>query len=224
MKLLLVRHGQTPANVKGVLDTAIPGPSLTALGDEQAAAVPSGLADHSIDALYVSQLVRTHRTAAPLASALGMTPAQLDGTHEIAAGDLELRSDRDAIRTYMTTAFSWGAGDLSIRMPGGETGHQFFSRFDDSISQVWDEVGDGTAVVVSHGAAIRVWVAQRAINVPPTFAGDREIDNTGVVVLEGSPDDGWILRSWQGEPVGGGDLSDQLADDPTGESVEDAIR
>ena len=29
MRLLLIRHGQTPANVRGELDTAAPGPGLT---------------------------------------------------------------------------------------------------------------------------------------------------------------------------------------------------
>ena len=40
MRLLLVRHGQTPSNVAGLLDTALPGPGLTALGTRQAAAIP----------------------------------------------------------------------------------------------------------------------------------------------------------------------------------------
>ena len=29
MRILFVRHGQTPANVRGLLDTAAPGPGLT---------------------------------------------------------------------------------------------------------------------------------------------------------------------------------------------------
>jgi release factor glutamine methyltransferase len=38
VRLLLIRHGQTPSNVLGLLDTAPPGPGLTDLGVEQAAA------------------------------------------------------------------------------------------------------------------------------------------------------------------------------------------
>ncbi|MCM1975585.1 histidine phosphatase family protein, partial [Streptomyces sp. G1] len=37
MRLLLVRHGQTPTNVDYLLDTAVPGPGLTELGLAQAA-------------------------------------------------------------------------------------------------------------------------------------------------------------------------------------------
>ena len=72
MRLLLVRHGQTPANVLGVLDTAVPGPGLTDLGRRQAAALPEALAEERIDAIVVTDLVRTHETAAPLVAATGL--------------------------------------------------------------------------------------------------------------------------------------------------------
>ncbi len=221
MHLLLIRHGQTPSNVLGLLDTARPGPGLTELGLQQAAEVPVALAGREVHGIYVSTLQRTALTAAPLALERGIAPVQLAGIHEIEAGDLELRSDHDAVVTYVKTAFAWGAGDLSPRMPGGSDGTEFFGRFDADIAEV-ESAGHGTAVVVSHGAAIRVWVAGRAINVPPQFAGRRELDNTGVVELEGSMAEGWRLLSWHGMPVGGEEFADRNAEDPTGESLADA--
>ncbi len=59
MRLILIRHGQTPSNVAFLLDTAVPGPGLTDLGEKQAAALPHTLADVDIDLLYVSTLTRT---------------------------------------------------------------------------------------------------------------------------------------------------------------------
>jgi probable phosphoglycerate mutase len=41
--------------------------------------------------------------------------------------------------------------------------------------------------------------------------------------LDGSPADGWTLLSWQGTPVGGSDLVDDTAEDPTGETLDEAI-
>ena len=35
MRLILVRHGQSPSNIERLLDTTSPGPSLTELGLEQ---------------------------------------------------------------------------------------------------------------------------------------------------------------------------------------------
>ena len=217
MRLYLIRHGQTPANVDGRLNTAVPGPGLTALGEKQAAMIPVALRDTPLDAIYASELVRTQRTAAPLAADRGLDVEVLPGIHEIEAGDLEDRRDMRSVRTYLETAFAWGLGDLSPVMPGGTDGFAFFARFDADIARVASE--SRNAVVVSHGAAIRVWVAGRATNVPPSFAGEHEIDNTGVVELEGSPADGWTLLSWQGTPVGGSELADATADDPTGEAL-----
>lgn len=222
MRLLLIRHGQTPSNVAGLLDTAAPGPGLTELGHRQAAEIPDALRHEQIDGVWVSTLVRTHLTAAPLVEALGIEPVELPGTHEIAAGELELRRDHEAVRIYLETVFSWGTGRLDVRMPGGEDGHEFFGRFDASIASV-EASGAKSAVVVSHGAAIRVWVAGRAINVPPSFVGEHDIQNTGVIEMDGSSASGWNLLSWQGTPVGGSDLIDADAEDPTGETLEDAL-
>ena len=41
MRLILIRHGETPSNVRGSLDTSLPGPGLTDLGQEQAEAIPA---------------------------------------------------------------------------------------------------------------------------------------------------------------------------------------
>jgi broad specificity phosphatase PhoE len=220
VRLHLVRHGQTPANVQGRLNTAVPGPGLTRLGQRQAAMIPAGLRGVPVDAIYASVLVRTQLTARPLADDRALGVRVLEGVHEIGAGDLEDLRDRASVRTYLETAFAWGLGDLSPVMPGGSDGHAFFRRFDADIAAVAAEAE--SAVVVSHGAAIRVWVAGRATNVPPSFAGEHEIDNTGIIELEGSPELGWTLVAWQGMPVGGPQLADPTAPDPTGETLADA--
>jgi len=67
VRLLFIRHGQTPCNVSGKLDTSYPGAGLTSLGRAQAAAVPAALADERITSIYATPLLRTQLTAAPLA-------------------------------------------------------------------------------------------------------------------------------------------------------------
>lgn len=224
MRILFVRHGQTPANVDGVLDTAAPGPGLTDLGMRQAEAIVDALAHETISAVYVSKLARTHQTAAPLAAALGLTPVELPGTHEIEAGDVEGRRDREAVRTYLTTVFAWGSGDPSRRMPGGFDGHHFFARFDHAIADVAARHPDhATVVVMSHGAAIRVWAGARVANLGGGYTADNHLDNTGVVVVEGSPTAGWTALSWGGVPLGGERVAAVGADDPTGEPLAEAL-
>lgn len=179
--------------------------------------IPRALREVPVDAIYASVLVRTQLTARPLAEDRDLDVRVLQGIQEIEAGHLEDLRDRSSVRTYLETVFAWGLGDLDPVMPGGSDGHAFFQRFDADVATV--AARSDAAVVVSHGAAIRVWVAGRATNVPPSFAGEHEIENTGVVELEGSPEAGWTLVSWQGTPVGGEQLVDDTAEDPMGEPL-----
>jgi len=219
MRLLLIRHGQTPGNVLGLLDTAHPGPGLTDLGLRQAAAIPGALRSDPIDTIFVSTLLRTQLTAHPLAADRGIELKVATGLHEIEAGSLEGLRDRASVRTYLETVMAWGTGNLDKRMPGAHDGHDFFRRFDADVAVAAAE--SDVAVVFSHGAAIRVWTAGRARNVPPTFAGEHELDNTGVVEFTGSPEEGWTLVSWAGLPAGGMALADLGAADPLGEPLDD---
>ncbi|MET9502100.1 histidine phosphatase family protein [Streptomyces sp. NPDC006622] len=218
MRLLLVRHGETPTNVARLLDTAVPGPGLTALGERQAAALPEALADEDIDALYASTLVRTRLTAAPLAAARGLDVLVRDGIREISAGDLELLpgESREGER-YMRTVFAWAAGDLALRMPGGESGTEFLERYDAVVAEAAAS-GARTVALVSHGAAIRTWTVARALNVDVPFAAAHRLANTGVIVLDGSPSDGFKALTWAGATVApageGGPAGEPL--DPAG--------
>ncbi len=219
MKLLLIRHGQTPGNVAGQLDTAFPGPGLTELGERQAAALPEALAGEGIEALYTSTLLRTQRTVAPLAKATGLKPEILEGVHEIEAGALEKKTDHESHMRYMGTVFAWTDGDLDVRMPGAFTGHDFFARFDASVEKV-AAAGHSTAVIVSHGAAIRCWAGRRATDIDTVFAETHQLPNTGIVALQGDPENGWKVLHWDQVPVGGMALADRTAEDPTGEALQ----
>ena len=221
MRLLMLRHGQTPANVAGALDTGAPGPGLTALGESQAEAVPGALADRSIEALMISPLLRTSLTAAPLATALGMTTHTLDGIREVEAGDLEMKRDSASHRAYLETVFAWGRGRLDDRMPGGGDGHAFFDRFDRSVAQIADG-GWQRVVMVSHGAAIRLWASARVDGVDIDTVERTPLANTGLVEIEGDPRSGWRLIDWSTSPIGGEHLTTPAADDPTGDTVENA--
>jgi probable phosphoglycerate mutase len=75
--------------------------------------------------------------------------------------------------------------------------------------------------MVSHGAAIRMWVAARAANVDVPYASSRALGNTAVVVLSGSPDRGWQTLVWEGRPLGPEGTSPQDGG-PAGEAVPTA--
>jgi probable phosphoglycerate mutase len=218
MRLLLIRHGQTSSNVENLLDTAVPGPGLTTLGIEQAAALPEALAAEDIGVLYASDLTRAQLTATPLAQARGLPVHIRAGIREVTAGKLEMRGDRDSLRRYLSTVLAWSAGELALRMPGGDTGAETLDRFDHVVAEML-ATGCGTAAMVSHGAAIRMWTAARAGNVDTAFAAVNPLSNTGMVTLEGDSESGWNVTSWTGAAIGGPDLEDPMADGPTASGV-----
>jgi broad specificity phosphatase PhoE len=218
VRLLLIRHGQTPANVRGELATQAPGTGLTPLGERQAVALAGALADRDIDAIFVSPLVRTHHTAAPLAAVRALVPVELAGLREVEAGDLEDRSDEAFVEEYQAILGSWVAGDLSVPMPGAPDGAAFFDRFDAAVRTILDS-GAATAAVVSHGAAIRAWAGGRAGNIDSRFVRAHRLRNTGVVEVDGDFETGWTCVTWTSDPVGGDELVDRTAQDPTGGRV-----
>ncbi|MET9735891.1 histidine phosphatase family protein [Streptomyces sp. NPDC006458] len=204
MRLLLIRHGQTVANLDYLLDTAFPGAPLTELGERQAAALVKRVAEEDIAAVYASPLTRTRRTAAPLAAARGLEVQVRDGLREVSAGDMEMLPGLTGEgEGYFRTVVAWMHGDIALRMPGGESGEEVLARYDAVIAEAADS-GAGTVAVVSHGAAIRLWTAVRAADVEVSYAATHGLENTGVVVLEGSPADGWKLLSWAGAPLAAG--------------------
>lgn len=222
MRLLLIRHGQTPSNVEGILDTGYPGPGLTALGYTQAQAVPGALQYETIAGLHVSRLLRTHETAAPLAAALGMSPRLTEGLEEIQAGDVELRRDEESVDAYQQNQASWSGGELAGGLPGGEVGHQFLDRYTRALRHIGSLYAeDATVAVISHGAAIRVF-ASLAGNLGAATRHDRPLYNTGMVTLTGHPDEGWVLNDWVSTPIGGTHLLGDTEHDVTADQHAEA--
>jgi broad specificity phosphatase PhoE len=201
VRLHLVRHGQTSSNVEHLLDTAVPGADLTPLGRAQAEALVDLLGDTGIGALTASPLVRTQQTAAPLAAHLGLEVPVEHGLREIEAGDLEMRGDEASVQRYLAVVAAWLHGDLDVAEPGAEDGHAFFTRYDRAVAHAVARArrdGVETLALVSHGAAIRTWAGARVRNLSPDFVIVTGLENTGVVTLTGSPEDGWTCERWMG--------------------------
>lgn len=220
MRLILVRHGQTSSNVGHHLDTAVPRADLTELGREQAQALVGTLGHEPVRTMFVSDLIRTHQTAAPLARHFGLEPVVRDGLREISAGSLEMANDHESIQTYIRTAVSWSEGDWSTRIPGSEEdGHHVIRRFDAVVTEATRTASNGDVpLLVSHGAIIRAWTAARCENVDVEFVASNVLSNTGAVVIEGS-DNRWFVTHWQEQALGGVELQDSATDGAAADTV-----
>lgn len=198
VRLVLARHGQTPSNLRMVLDTVPPGPGLTEDGHQQARDLAERLANEKVVSVTASRALRAQQTALPLANRHGLAVNVIDGTHEIYVGDLEGLGDDTARTRFEAVYAQWHAGEIDASMPGGETGRQALARFLAAARQAVDGVSAGSVVLVSHGAMLRLVAGRLAPNV--SGANAAYLPNTGLIALETTRESptGWHCVSWDG--------------------------
>jgi broad specificity phosphatase PhoE len=211
-RLVLLRHGQSHSNVERCLDTRPPGASLTPAGIAQARDFARGF-DRPAGMLVHSVAARAAETATVIGEVWGMPPREVEGLHEVQVGDLEMRSDDEAVDAFNRVYERWHLGELDIAMPDGETGTQLLDRYlpvmaDLRMRYLDDDQWNGDIVVVSHGAAIRL-VAATLAGVDGTFVVEHHIGNAESVVLAPITDGRWSCVQW-------GQLTPPFLPDPRG--------
>ncbi|OBE96588.1 hypothetical protein A5776_19765 [Mycolicibacterium elephantis] len=202
MTLTFVRHGQSQANADDRIDTSVPGPGLTELGEEQAEKVAIILADRDFDGIFASNMVRTQLTAMPLANMLSQDVEILPGLREISAGIFEGSSESGGLGRlgYGLAPVAWTLGARFVPVLGAADGNAFDARVDRAIQTIYDN-GHRNAVAFSHGATIMFWVMMNVDNPDLSLMLSHPLGNTGIVVVTGNPEDGWLLTDWDGVAV-----------------------
>jgi probable phosphoglycerate mutase len=218
-RLVLVRHGQSHANVERLLDTQPPGAALSDLGHEQAKTFAREW-NHPVGLVAHSTALRAVETAAEIAGHLGLATVQLEGIHEVQVGALENRNDDEAIEEFNAIYQRWQEGDLDLPMPGGESAQQVLERYLPVVTQLRlrhldDHAWRGDVILVSHGAAIRL-VAAMLAGVDGGFALEHHLANTECVVLSPITDGRWSCVQWS-------TLLPPFAPEPDAHPVEDAL-
>jgi broad specificity phosphatase PhoE len=195
LRLVLVRHGQSTGNAQAILDTRLPGHPLTEEGHQQAAELAQRLSGEPVVAVYASRALRARQTAQPIAARHDLPTQVLDGVHEVFIGDLEGCQAPEDHRRLHELYHVWHHGDLEASLPGGESGKQVLDRYLADIAAIRCAHRDGTAVLVSHGAATRLAVVALAANVEGSFAAPRLLPNAATVLLE-TDGSGWRCLRW----------------------------
>ena len=193
--LTLVRHAQSEANANDIASTSVPGPPLTAVGQEQADKLAAELSANQYDGVYASQMLRAQQTAAPMAKALGEQVTVLPGLNEISAGWFEGWSMKDTSGTYMLGPESWLKGDRRFGIPGSVNGNEFNDAFTDAVQKMYDS-GQEKPIAFSSGFAIMMWTLMNARNGSRNLLTDHPLPTASRVVLTGNPITGWTLQEW----------------------------
>ena len=173
-EILLVRHGESRAASVENPFPLVDGqgdPELAEVGREQADKLGKRLADHAIDAVYVTNLRRTHETAAPLCQARQLKPAVVSDLREVHLGDWEgglfriKAHEGDPRILAMHEQQEWG------KIPGGETNAQLDERVARGLNHIISKHPDEVVMVVVHGGVIGSILAQATGSEPFAFMG-----------------------------------------------------
>ena len=155
---MLWRHGQTTWNVEHRFQgqTDIP---LDATGEVQAEQAAARLAAMRPDAIFSSDLIRAQRTAAALAERTGL-PVTLDkDLRERTGGDWEGLLDKEIRERYPAERATWNPLN-------GEPTSVVADRVAGAFTRIVDTLDSGgLAVVVGHGAALRLGM-ERILGLP----------------------------------------------------------
>lgn len=149
MKIILVRHGQTQANISwkySTDDTVLAESGLYILDKTKIL-----LDDYKIDKVYTSNLVRSQETA----RRLGFSDFIIDKRlNEMNFGDFRGRGI-DEVRESEKEFFLEEENDyFNIKYPSGESRNDVIRRTSEFLNEKSKEE-DGTILCISHGIAIR---------------------------------------------------------------------
>lgn len=179
--LLLVRHGETAANVEGLL-LGRADPPLTDRGRSQALAVAAALPAPT--RVISSPLQRARDTAAAFDH-----PVEVDGRWiELDYGELD---GRPASALAVADWQRWRA-DPAFVPPGGESLSALGDRVHAACADVTDTATGGVVVVVTHVSPIKAAVAW-ALGVPDAIAWRMFVEDASVTRIDIGPD-GPVLR------------------------------
>lgn len=192
-ELLLVRHGESAPFRPGEPFPLVDGhgnPPLAPDGVHQAHAVGERLAGEEIHAIYVTSLVRTHQTAAPLAARLGIEPAVEPDLREVFLGEWEgglvrqKAAAADPVYLRVQAEQEWGL------IPGAESNARLRDRCVAAIARIHARHPDQRVAVFVHGGVIGALLAYAAGSRPFAFNGADNGSIHHLVVLG----DEWRLR------------------------------
>ena len=195
--LTFIRHAESQSNAANMINTDIPGPSLSEEGQAQAEQLAHQLSRNNFDGIYASNMVRTQQTAEPLAHALGKQVDVLPGLREIDAGWYNNTTTKRADLTYLLAPADWLNGDVKDAVPGSTSGAQFNDRFTAAVQKIYDS-GNTKPVAFSHAEAIMYWTLMNVKNPKDSLVTSHPLPNLGRVVVTGSPAMGWKLVDWDG--------------------------
>ena len=197
-RLVLIRHGESGAQVGGFLSGHNTCIGLSDTGRTQAAALRDRLVRTGelgiVDAVYTSILPRAIETAAILGPALGeAAPSAECDWCEIHAGEAEGLTYQEAHDRFPGGAASEDLFDRAI--PGGETWAECYARVGRRLRRTATEHAGERVVVVAHGGTVGAsFVALGGLGLRDSMALLHEAVNTSITEWRWTGTDWRLVR------------------------------
>jgi broad specificity phosphatase PhoE len=164
-ELLLVRHGQSTANAKGIWQGQMEFP-LSERGRAQAGLAGHGLSGEPFEGLYSSPLSRAFETAEIIRDRAGFAGevVPVDGLSERNGGILEGHTwaEQEQRNPELAKKFLAIPEEERWALVGAETDEEVIARFEEALSSIRAlHPGGSRIVVVSHGGVMRAFLRER---------------------------------------------------------------
>lgn len=196
-ELYLIRHGETEWNRAGLWQGLEDSP-LTENGIEQAQSLGARFADEGqkFDAIYTSDLGRSHNTCKYLVEPLGqLGDIQIDqGLRERALGHLQGLTFEQIQERHPEEAELHASGDPHFAPTGGESWAETFARSSKALREIARRHDGQKVLAVSHGGVIGMALRDAlGLNLLPPRRF--QLPNTAVNLFQYS-DHNWTLCTW----------------------------
>lgn len=157
--LWLARHGETDDNRARIFQGQ-GGAGLNGHGRAQAERLAARLRRAPPAAIVSSDLERAEETARIIADACGLTVELDPDLREVDVGTWTNKSYDEVRARYPEEWAAWEAG-LDLRRGGGETYAELAERVGRAVGRIAERHASaaGPVLLVSHGGAIKSWVA-----------------------------------------------------------------
>ena len=157
-KLIIVRHGQSMANLNGTFAGQVDVP-LSPLGRRQAEELKEYLtAQYKIDVVYSSALSRACDTVAPTAAALGLPVIKDAGLKEIDGGKWEGLTHEEIAQKFPADFALWRDNIGLSHCTGGESMRELQERSIAATKRIAEENDGRTVLIGTHAGFLRAMI------------------------------------------------------------------
>lgn len=154
-RLLLIRHGQSEANLQGIY-AGHSDADLTQLGEQQAVLTAEYIVKNfDVDGIYASDLKRAYSTGRAVADRTGLDVHSIRELREIFAGNWEGVPFEVLQKEYETEYACWINDIGNCRCTGGESVAELKERILSALTKIAQENAGKTIVIATHATPIR---------------------------------------------------------------------